>query len=150
MESNIEKNNVYLKTMELTFFKKLLQVYWISCPKSWRLDEFILEDGILTVKIKNGNTIQSHLSKIACKYSVDNYDRYEFFLKDENGKKLHFKEIPWMLSDGDWELIRSVLPLELSTMGKTNNFLKKIKDFIKDYSSNDETEDDEVEDEEET
>ena len=69
METKSHKN-VYLKTRELTFFQKLLQVYWIN-PQSWISDEFILEDEVLTVKTKKGNFIQSSLSKISTKYSVD-------------------------------------------------------------------------------
>ena len=121
----IGQDKIYLKTEELTSSQKLFQVYW-ALPESWRLDEFILENEILTIKTKNGNTIQSHLSKITSKYAVDQYGRHEFFIEDENGKKLHFKEIPDMLSDEDWELIKSILPLKLGAIGKINNFARVV------------------------
>jgi len=130
METKSHKN-VYLKTRELTFFQKLLQVYWIN-PQSWILDEFKLEDEVLTVKTKKGNFIQSSLSKISTKYSVDNYDRHEFHLKDDNKNKLHFKEIPGMLSDEEWELIISILSPEKSALYKVVSVAKEVKEVFDD------------------
>src|SRR5690554_415102 len=125
--NNELNTNVSLKTVELNFLQKLLQVYWVN-PKRWLLDEFILEDGILTVKTKDGKMIKSSLSNITSKYSTDNYGRHEVRLKDENNNKLNFKEIPWMLSDEDWELVLAILSPEKSTTHKVVSVMRKILD----------------------
>jgi len=125
-----ESKNVRLKTTELSFFRKLLQMYWVN-PKSWILDEFILQDGILTAKTRNGKIIQGSLSEISTKYSVDNYDRHEFYLKDMKGNKLHFKQIPDMLSDEEWELIISILSPEKHILHKVVSSVKVAKETAK-------------------
>ena len=119
----LANQDVYLKAEQLTFLKKLAQMIWLI-PKSRRLDEFVLENDVLTIKTKSGNTIQSHLSGVIAKYTVDNNDNSLFYIEDENGQKLRFKEIPFMLSDEDWELVKSILPLEESKMEKVNKVLK--------------------------
>lgn len=119
----LANQDVYLKAEQLTFIKKLAQMYWLI-PKSRRLDEFVLENGVLTIKTKSGNIIQSCLSKVISKYTKDKNDNSLFYIEDENGKKLRFKEIPFTLSDEDWELIQSILPLEESKMEKVNKVLK--------------------------
>ena len=118
----LANQDVYLKTEELTFFKKLAQMYWLH-PKSTRLDEFILENEVLTIKTKSGKIIQSDLSKIISKYTEDK-GNYVFYIQDENGNKLKFNEVPFTLSDEDWELIKSILPLEESKMQKVNKVLE--------------------------
>lgn len=124
-----EIKNVNYKTKELSFLEKFLQAYWFN-PKSWLLDEFRFENDILFIKCRNGNTMEAPLSEIDASYAVDNYDRHEFYLK-HNGKKLHFKEIPWMLEDDEWEMIKSILKPYLNGIGKLNNSLRKIQKEIR-------------------
>ena len=116
----VVNEKISMKTKELSFLKKLAQMYWVN-PKSWILDEFALEDGLLTVKTRKGNTIQSPMSEIKATYGLDKNGRYEMYLKDGNGKKLHFKEIPWMLSDDEWELIFSTLDPQKSKLFQFTN-----------------------------
>ena len=121
--------NVNLKTKELSFFQKFLQSYWVS-PKRLILDEFMLEDGFLTVKTKNGNTLQAPLSKISSKYFVDRNGRRNVHLKDENGNKLRFQEIPWTLTDEEWELILSILAPKESTFNKIASSVTAVTEFF--------------------
>lgn len=121
MNNNQSQKNViqdvFYKTKELTFFQKLMQVYWFN-PKKWLLDEFSLTSNRLKVITKNGTCFEAPLDKISGTYSLDKYNRHEIKLKDDQGNKICFKEIPYMLEDEEWENILEILPLNQSKFNK--------------------------------
>ena len=63
MEAESVKVSKSYKTHEPTFMKKLLQVYWVN-PKSWRLDEFVINDDILTIKTQAGKEITAPITEL--------------------------------------------------------------------------------------
>lgn len=85
----------------------------------------------MKIRTIKGNLIEAPLEKITAKYSVDNYDRYEIHLKDNFGNKLHFKQIPGMLEDEEWECILSILPLQETKLNKIISVVKKVTDTVK-------------------
>lgn len=119
-------------THEPSFLQKCLQVYWVN-PKSWLLKEFSVENGEIFIELLNGKKLSSPLAKCSFKYQKDNYDRVEFTVESEN-EKVHFKEIPGMLEDEQWEEITSFIidtcNAKVSTLGNVTNLLKSIKDIM--------------------
>lgn len=107
MEAEYVKVSKSYKTHEPTFMKKLLQVYWVN-PKSWRLDEFVINDEILTFKTQDGKELTAPITELSIKVQTDKYDRKEVFVKHDK-QKLHFKEIDGMLKDEEWEEIFNIL-----------------------------------------
>ena len=108
MEQTTSVKKTY-KTQEPNFWQKLMQVYWFN-PKSWLLDEFSIDNEILSFKTKAGKTITAPITDLRIRVQVDNYDRHEVYVT--HGKeKLHFKEIGYMLSDEEWEEIFDILSL---------------------------------------
>lgn len=115
------------KTHEPTFMKKLLQVYWVN-PKSWRLDEFAVNDDILTFKTQAGKEITAPITELKIRVQTDKYDRKEVFVN--HGKdKLHFKEIDGMLDEGQWEeifdILESVPDTGMTTLGWITNVARR-------------------------
>ncbi len=100
-------SRLHFITHEPSFLNKLLQVYWVN-PKSWLLKEFKYEDGILYISVMNGNELTAPIEECSFRYQKDKYDRMEIYVKSGE-KKLHFKEIPGMLKDEDWETIMNFL-----------------------------------------
>ncbi len=132
--SEIEQSmkKVY-KTKELNVLQKLMQMYWMI-PKSWLLDEFVYEEGIVTIKLKNGKVLSAPLAEIQMKKQKDSYDRQEMYLS-HHGNKIHFKEIPYMLTDEEWEELLNILECAgqvkqtvLGTIVKVANEIKEIID----------------------
>ena len=82
-------------------------MYWAN-PKSWRLDEFTITDDVLTFSTQNGKRISAPLEELSIKEQTDKYDRREVYVKHCN-EKLHFKEIPGMLEEKEWDAIFEVL-----------------------------------------
>lgn len=104
-----EQNTIHLKfkTKELNFFQKLLQVYWAN-PKSWLLDEFVIENETVTIRTLKGNFITAPIMDMKIRCQTDNYDRRECYVS-YNGERLHFKEIPGMLEDKEWNQLFEIL-----------------------------------------
>ena len=129
---NIDAVNLNFVTHEPSFLQKCLQVYWVN-PKSWLLKEFSVENGEIFIELLNGKEFSSPLAKCSFKYQKDNYDRVEFIVESEN-EKIHFKEIPGMLEDEEWEEITSFIidtcNAKVSRLGSITNVLKSIKDII--------------------
>lgn len=117
------------ETKELSFFQKLLQVYWAN-PKSWLLNRFTVKDGNIEVVLKNGNSFKCPLSELKVRKQVDQYDRKEVYLSYQN-KKVHFKEIPGMLTEEEWKQIFKVLDAvkdsDVSVLGKITGVVMKVK-----------------------
>lgn len=109
-------NKTY-KTRELNWWQKALQVYWVN-PKSWLLDEFIIEDTTITVKVKSGKVLSAPVDQIEVKIQTDKNARREVYLKC-NGEKLHFKEIAWMLTEDEWDEV-----FEIFTVTAKSNLAK--------------------------
>ena len=122
--------NVRFKTKPLTKWKALLNVSFLM-PGSWMLDEFILENEILTIKCKNGNILESPLKDVIAKYQTDKYDRREFIVKTNDGQKLHFKEMSYMLEDEEWDKIAEILKPSSTGLHKVLSILSPIIDFFK-------------------
>ncbi|MCP4437757.1 MAG: hypothetical protein GY810_02340 [Aureispira sp.] len=117
--------NYHFKTKELTFWKKFLQVYWFN-PKSWLLEEMIVEKDQITIIRKDGNIFKSHISELNTTYSVDRYYRKEFKIEDQHGNKTRFKEIPDMLNDEDWIRILILLDAKETKCSKILSFFSGI------------------------
>ena len=97
----------FFKTHEPSEYEKTLQMYWMN-PKSWLLDEFKLENGVLTVSTLKGNRLLAPVGELKIRIQTDKYDRKEVYLRHEE-EKLHFKEMPGMLSEEEWERLFGVL-----------------------------------------
>ena len=99
--------NVYFKTHEPSFIQKLMQVYWAN-PKGWLLDEFKVENGVLVISTMKGNQLVAPIEELSVRIQKDKYERKEVYVR-HGEEKLHFKEIPGMLSDDEWEKLFEVL-----------------------------------------
>lgn len=113
---NISISKTY-RTRELNWWQKLFQVYWVN-PKSWLLDEFSIEDTVITVKVKNGKTLSAPVDQIRVKLQVDKSNRRECYLSTTTDK-IHFKEITWMLTDEEWDEVFEIFSItEDTTLAK--------------------------------
>ena len=123
----------YYKTRELKIWQKILQVYWFN-PKSWLLDEFIFDNNQITFKVRNGNVISASILDLKVRYQKDNYERIEVYITNGN-EKLHFKEIPWMLTDEEWEDVFNILDtvpdISSTKMSKVVGVFRSILSFFK-------------------
>ena len=119
METNNTTIQKTYKTHEPSFLQKLFQVYWVN-PKSWRLDEFSIDNDTLCFKTQSGKEIKGKLEELKIRVQTDKYDRREVIIK-KGKEKLHFKEIDGMLEDGEWdelfEILKSVPDTGMSTLG---------------------------------
>ena len=102
---NIDAVKLNFVTHDAFISAECLQVYG---TKSWLLKEFSVENGEIFIELLNGKEFSSPLAKCSFKYQKDNYDRVEFIVESEN-EKIHFKEIPGMLEDEEWEEITSFI-----------------------------------------
>ena len=122
-----EHHEVYFKTRDPKWWQKLLQMYWFN-PKSWLLDELKIKDNVITVSVKNSHTLSCPLDQLKVRLQEDKYDRKEIYLSFGE-EKIHFKEIPYMLSDNEWEdLIEKLQSLDdvgETKINKINRLLKK-------------------------
>jgi predicted RNA-binding Zn-ribbon protein involved in translation (DUF1610 family) len=116
------------KTKELSFWNKLLQMSWMN-PKSWILDEFIVDGEQITIRTKNGKELSAPIDELQAKYQSDKYDRRELTVK-HNDRKIHFKEIPDMLEDEEWEEIIAILNPKESALGIVGRIFQKGYDAI--------------------
>ena len=134
-EEKKEALRFHFITHEPNFLNKLLQVYWFN-PKSWLLKEFKYEDGILSISVLNGNELTAPIEKCTFKYQKDKYDRMEIYVYSGE-RKLHFKEIPGMLDDDEWDIIKKFLQytgqLQLSEIGKLNQVMSIISDVKENF-----------------
>ena len=130
MDKNFSK---VFKTRDLNFWKKLAQVYWFI-PKSMILDELGISDGILSVKTKNGNSFAAPIDEIKYRFQKDSNERREVKLT-HGTEKIRFIEIPWMLSDEEWDMLFVILSeipdSSKSKYGKVTEALGVIRDVIK-------------------
>ena len=99
-------NKIY-KTRELKWWEKLLQVYWAN-PKSWILEDFIIEDDIIIIRVKSGNKVSAPIEELKIRTQTDKYGRRECYVQHKENK-LHFKEISWMLTDEEWNELFAIL-----------------------------------------
>lgn len=113
-------------THEPTFLQKLAQVYWFN-PKSWLLKRFQVEGTHINIETLNGNSLSALVNECQFRYSKDQYDRHEITVKS-GSQKIHFKEIPYMLEDEEWDaIVDFCLNAEdsgKSTVGKLNSILE--------------------------
>lgn len=134
VDDSFKSLNFTYETKELSFFQKLLQVYWAN-PKSWLLDRLTVKDGDIEVVLKNGKTFKSPLSELKVRKQVDKYDRKEVYLSYQK-EKIHFKEIPWMLEDEEWEQIFKILDAvkdsDITALGKITQVFKKVTKTLED------------------
>lgn len=71
--------------------------------------------------------------QIETKYQVDKYDRREVWVKNiYNGEKTRFKEMRYMLTDDEWELVIYTLSAKETNLSKFLNGTKKILNTIGD------------------
>ena len=133
----IDKLNLHYVTHEPNIFQKLMQVYWFN-PKSWLLKELTVKNGVISVSNLKGQQLSAPIVDCFFDYQVDKYDRWEIYVNHGN-EKLHFKEMPGMLEDSEWEAIKSFLKnyciLEKTTLGHISDVLgtfNKMTRYIKD------------------
>lgn len=119
---------VHFKARELTLLQKIAQAYWAN-PKSWLLDELMVEGGTLTIVRKNGDRFEAPLCDVEATFAVDNYDRREVNVCC-GAKKTRFKEIPGMLSEEEWDALIAMLNPRKSGLGKVNDALRTMKDKL--------------------
>ena len=91
-------------------------MYWMN-PQNWLLDELKLENGVLTVSTLKGNRLSAPVLELKIRIQTDNYGRKEVYLK-YGDEKLHFKEMPGMLSEEEWEELFNVIS-SFPNMGRT-------------------------------
>lgn len=134
IDDSFKSLNFTYETKELSFFQKLLQVYWAN-PKSWLLDRLTVKEGNIEVVLKNGKTFKSPLSELKVRKQVDQYDRREVYLSYQK-EKAHFKEIPGMLEDEEWGQVFKVLDAvkdsDISMLGKITQAVKKVTKALED------------------
>ena len=118
---------IHLITREPKWWQKLLQMYWFN-PKSWLLDELTISDDVIVVKLKNGKEFSSQLTDLKVRFQEDKYDRKEVYITNAQ-ETIHFKEIPFMLSDDEWERLFDELEsfenVGETKLNKINRLLKK-------------------------
>ncbi len=132
-ESKMDETTcINLETHEPSLLNKIMQVYW-ALPKSWRLNEFRVEQGMVYISTMNGKCISASISDCEFTYQSDKYERMEYQVK-AGDRKLHFKELPGMLEDEEWELIKKFIlgscNAQLSKIGKLVNVLKSINKLL--------------------
>ncbi|MBQ8736779.1 MAG: hypothetical protein IJY78_02985 [Bacteroidaceae bacterium] len=129
---NIESVKLHYVTHEPSFWQKLFQVYWVN-PKSWLLKELIVDDGNITISLLNGNTLSAPIEECSFKFQIDKYDRMEIYVKHEN-RKIHFKEMPGMLEDEEWDDIKAFIKdscnAKTTTLGKITKVMEKTKEIL--------------------
>lgn len=96
-------------THEPSLIQKIMQMYWFN-PKSWLLKSLTIDEDQIEIVTMNEKVFSNKFSQTKFKFQSDSYDRYEFYVSDINDKarKIHFKEIPFMLSDDEWEEIKTI------------------------------------------
>lgn len=129
---NIESVKLHYVTHEPNFWQKLFQVYWVN-PKSWLLKELTVDDGNITISLLNGNSLSAPIEECSFKFQIDKYDRMEIYVKHEN-RKIHFKEMPGMLEDEQWDDIKAFIQdscnAKTTTLGKITKAMEKIKEIL--------------------
>jgi hypothetical protein len=119
------QTSYHFKTRELSLWQKTLQVYWAN-PKSWLLDEFILDDDDLTIICKNKRVFKTKISAITTTYFVDDFARREYRIVDNRGNKTHFKEITDMLSLEEWVQITILLNASEAKYSKIIHWIRSL------------------------
>ena len=99
--------NRAFKTHEPNDWEKMLQVYDVN-PKRWLLDEFKVENGVLTVSNLKGIVLTAPIDELKIRIQSDNYERREVFVR-HNKEKLTFKEMPGMLTEDEWRELFDIL-----------------------------------------
>ena len=127
----IEKLNLHYVTHKPDFFQKLMQVYWFN-PKSWLLKELTVKNGVITVSNLKGQQLSAPVVDCFFSYQVDKFGRWEIYVNHGN-EKFHFKEMPGMLEDSEWEAIKSFLTdyciLDKTALGQFTDVLGKIAEM---------------------
>lgn len=96
-----EVKKVY-KTITPNWWQKSLQLYWMQ-NKAKLLDEFIYENGNITVKTLKGKTFSAPLSELKVRRGSN------YFSLSHQGNKLSFVKMPYMPSNTEWEEITDIL-----------------------------------------
>lgn len=124
-------NNHYLfQTVELNFLEKLMQVYWVN-PKSWLLESLEVNSNKIKIIRKSGKIDEISAGDYKASFSKDNYDRREIKLFTTDGRKIHFKEMPGMLSEVEWDTIIEILGASESTFSKVIHSTREIMEELK-------------------
>ena len=120
--------NIHIKVPELSLWNKIAFFYWIT--KRWILDEFILKDGILTVKCKTGKSIQSPLKDITSTFQNNNQgDIDSIRIKTPNASIRFVVDAPMgtlLISNEEYELIQEILQPEESGFSKTLGIVSEL------------------------
>jgi len=112
---------------KLNWWKKVLLVYIIN--RKWVLDEFVLKDGILTVKSKTGKSIKSSIkdvnSTFECKDGKDGLIWIK--IKTSDGNSIRFGNYAFTVTDEEWEQIMIILQPKESLMSKVGGIINRFK-----------------------
>ena len=122
--------NLALKTQELNFLQKLLQMYWVN-PASWLLDEISVRDGTLVIVRKDGDRFEAPLESVEATFAFDNYDRREINVH-AGERTTRFKEIPGMLSEEEWDAVIAALKPSKSALGELADTMRETKEAFED------------------
>ncbi|MDR1898081.1 MAG: zinc ribbon domain-containing protein [Prevotellaceae bacterium] len=127
--TNIVQNTeyIFIKTGELNLWKKIALIYPLS--KRWILDEFILKDGILTVKCKNGKSLQASIKECISTFETNQNDFTWITIKAKN-LKIRFGEYAWTTTEEEWEQIKELLNPTESGLSRIARWVGNIKNIM--------------------
>lgn len=135
LDNQLEDKRVIrsFKTHDPTWFQKIMVFYGFT-PKGWRLDELSTDGKNLTISTRAGNRLTAPIEELSYSYQVNQYDWHEVYIA-HGDKKIHFREVPYMLTEAEWEEIFSILDTipnaHEKSVSKVLRVLESIRSVIK-------------------
>ena len=103
IQSGINSEVIFFKTHVPDYIEKDFSMHTVN-PQKWLLDEFRLENGILTISTLDGNMISGPVDEMKIRIQTDDYSGR--VANVWYGKhKLKFKEMSGLLSDEEWSAL---------------------------------------------
>jgi hypothetical protein len=100
-------------------------------PKRKALELFRIKNGIVTIRIKNGNFIEAPLITTSTHYFYDSsYEINTYTVKTEDGKKVRFNDYIHLEED-DWKKISEILQAKETGLSKTLRIITQTLSFFK-------------------
>lgn len=97
----------YCKTHEPSSFQKQRESYG-TIDKNLLLDEFKLENGVLSVSTLDGRRLSAPIEELTIRFQTDENNRREAFVI-HGDNQVSFIEVPGMLPDGEWNGLFEIL-----------------------------------------